>query len=140
MTKTTEHPLQFGSLETAKPDQAHDFGWPKKMRETDEFSSVFRFRCSYRGACLDVLAAPNGLAIPRLGMIVPKKILPTAVARNRAKRLLREGFRLDQAEIAGLDVIARVKARGDETLLKSDFLNGLRYCRACVLARTSTLT
>ena len=73
-------------------------------------------------------------------MIVPKKVVRTAVGRNRIKRLLREWFRLGQAEIAGLDVIARLKARGDETMLKSDFLVGLRNCKTCVLSRTSTPT
>ncbi len=110
------------------------------MRETDEFSSVFRFRCAYRGASLDVLAGPNGLNIPRLGMIVPKKVIRTAVGRNRIKRLLREWFRLNQADIAGLDVIARLKTPGNESMLKSDFFAGLGTCKTCVLARTSTLT
>ena len=110
------------------------------MRETDEFSSVFRFRCSYRGTVLDVLAAPNGQDMPRLGMIVPKKVIATAVGRNRVKRLLREWFRLGQAEIAGLDVIARLKTSGNESMLKSDFLAGLGACKTCVLTRTSTLT
>jgi ribonuclease P protein component len=110
------------------------------MRETDEFSSVFRFRCSHRGAALDVLAGPNGLPYPRLGMIVPKKVIRTAVGRNRVKRLLREWFRLGQADIAGLDVIARLKSRGNEPMLKSDFLAGLGACKSCVSTRTSPIT
>jgi len=144
LTSSTAHPIQPGSLtlelEPAEPARGYGFGWLKKMRETDEFSSVFRFRCSHRGASLDVLAAPNGLDIPRLGMIVPKKVIRTAVGRNRVKRLLREWFRLGQADIAGLDVIARLKTRGNETVLKSDFLSGLGTCKTCVLTRTSTLT
>ena len=111
-----------------------------KMRETDEFSSVFRFRCSFRGAVLDVLAAPNGLDIPRLGMIVPKKAIHDAVGRNRVKRLLREWFRHAQADLAGLDVIARLKTRGNERMLKSDFFSGLDACKTCVLTRTPPLT
>ena len=110
------------------------------MREADEFSSVFRFRCVHRGAALDLLAAPNGLSIPRLGMIVPKKVIRTAVGRNRVKRLLREWFRQDQTGNAGLDIIARLKASGNEPLLKLDFLAGLGTCKTCVLSRTSTLT
>jgi ribonuclease P protein component len=142
LTATTEHPAQPDALtlEPLKPARAHGFGWLKKMRETDEFSSVFRFRCAYRGACLDVLAGPNGLDIPRLGMIVPKKVIRTAVGRNRIKRLLREWLRLSQADVAGLDIIARLKASGDESMLKLDFLTGLGTCKTCVLTRTSTLT
>ncbi len=110
------------------------------MRETDDFSSVFRFRCAYRGSLLDVQAGPKGLVYARLGMIVPKKVIRTAVGRNRVKRLLREWFRLGQGDIAGLDVIARLKSRGNEPMLKSDFYAGLAACRTCVLSRTSTLT
>ena len=106
------------------------------MRKTDEFSSVFRFRCAAGGAGLDVLAAPNGLDYARLGMIVPKKVVTTAVARNRVKRLLRESFRLHQAEYAGLDVVARLKARIEEDMLIGTFLAGMDQCRACVARRT----
>ncbi len=73
-------------------------------------------------------------------MIVPKKVIRTAVGRNRVKRLLREWFRLGQTDIAGLDIIARLKARDNESMLKSDFLAGLVSCKTRVLKRTSTLT
>jgi len=125
--------------ESTKVD-TFDFGWLKKMRETDEFSSVFRFRCSYRGGALDVLAAPNGLDIPRLGMIVPKKVIRTAVGRNRVKRLLREWFRLSQSDLSGLDLVARLKTRGSERMLESDFQAGIGVCKTCVSTRSSSLT
>lgn len=124
------------------PDRKPDFsfGWRKKMRETDEFSSVFRFRCSYRGVSLEMLAAPNGLDISRLGMIIPKKIVRTAVARNRIKRLLREWFRLRQAEISGIDLLARMRSNTGESDLASDFSAGLIRCKHCVSTRVSTST
>lgn len=106
------------------------------MRKTDEFSSVFRFRCVGGGSGLDVLAAPNGLDYARLGLIVPKKIIATAAGRNRIKRLLREGFRLNQVELAGLDVVARLKARVEEDILKGTFQSGMNQCKACVEHRT----
>ncbi len=91
---------------------AYTFGWECKLRKTDEFSSVFRFKRVYRGSLLDAHVAPNGLGMARLGLIVPKKVLARAVDRNRAKRQLREAFRLNRQVLAGLDVIFRVKARG----------------------------
>lgn len=116
------------------------FGWHKKLRKTDEFSSVFHFRCNRRGRLLDVSAGPNGIGIARLGLIVPKKIIPTAVGRNRVKRLLREWFRQNQENLPGLDIIARLKGSSradtlDETTLKVDFLAGLAACQACVTSR-----
>ena len=119
---------------------ANSFGWHKKLRKTDEFSSVFHFRCTHRGRILDVSAGPNDLDHPRLGMIVPKKVLSTAVERNRTKRLLREWLRLNQDSWAGLDIIARLRAKGDqgaldEAALKEDFFAGLKVCQTCVNRR-----
>jgi ribonuclease P protein component len=86
------------------------FGWDRKLRKTDEFSSVFRFKCLQRGNLLDLYAAPNGLDHPRLGLIVPKRVLARAVDRNQVKRILREVFRLMQAGLGGMDVVIRLRA------------------------------
>ena len=95
--------------ERASP--SNTFGWEKKLRKTDEFSSVFRLKRGQRGQGLDCLIGPNGLEIARLGLIVPKKVLARAVDRNRLKRLVREIFRLHQQGLSGQDMIVRVKAR-----------------------------
>jgi ribonuclease P protein component len=88
------------------------FGWDSKLRKTDDFSSVFRFKRVLRGASIDIFFRQNGMESPRLGMVVPKKVLARAVDRNRVRRVLRESFRLSQAELGGLDVVVRVKAAG----------------------------
>jgi ribonuclease P protein component len=71
---------------------------------------------------------------PRLGLAVPKSV-GNAVARNRARRLLRECFRLHQRELASpLDVVlvARASIAG-RTLgqVRKDYLPALR--RAALL-------
>ena len=58
---------------------------------------------------------PNGLAHPRLGLIVGRKH-GNSPQRNRIKRLLREAFRLMQHELpAGFDLVCtpRVGAKLD---------------------------
>lgn len=52
-----------------------------------------------------VLASRNGLNHARLGLAVSKRYLRTNVLRNRVKRLIRESFRKNQAQLAGLDVV-----------------------------------
>ena len=45
---------------------------------------------------------PNGGSQHRLGVTVSRKTASGAVARNRAKRLLRETFRLKEQSLGGL--------------------------------------
>lgn len=61
-----------------------------------------------RTANLALYRRSNGLDCARLALIVPKKLVPTAVARNRIRRLTREAFRLHQAHLSGLDCVVRV--------------------------------
>lgn len=52
-----------------------------------------------------LLARRNNLDHPRLGLVIRKKFLRLAVDRNQLKRLARERFRLNQHEIANLDIV-----------------------------------
>lgn len=45
----------------------------------------------------------------QFGVIVGRKILPTAVARNRARRLLRELYRRRRSRLEGATVIFRIR-------------------------------
>lgn len=121
------------ATESAKPDQS--FGWQKKMRKTDEFSSVFHFRFIYAQDFLDFLMAPNYLGYSRLGLIVPKKIIPTAVRRNYIKRSIREAFRLNQTELDGFDLIARVKKMVDKPNLAQVLQSDIQSCKALLASR-----
>jgi ribonuclease P protein component len=70
-----------------------------------------------------VLARINGSDAARLGLAVSKKHCKLAVRRNRIKRLVRESFRVHQAELGGLDVVVMNQASthkaSNEALLKS---------------------
>lgn len=70
-----------------------------------------------------------GTARSRLGVVTSGKI-GNAVVRNRARRLLREVFRLHQCELAGpvdLVLVARASIRGKgRAEVEKDFLTTLR--------------
>ncbi len=62
------------------------------------------------GGGVTVRAIRNGSSLPRLGLIISKKSIRRAVDRNRVKRLVREGFRLCQTRLSGLDVVIMSRA------------------------------
>lgn len=74
---------------------------------------------------------PEG-ALPRLGVVTSKKI-GGAVARSRARRLLRESFRLHQHDFAqpvDLVLVARNSIAGKKFAdVEKDYLNALRRAK-----------
>lgn len=54
-----------------------------------------------------VYAGPNGAGAARLGIVVSKRVIPQAVARNYCKRLAREVFRTESDALAGVDLVVR---------------------------------
>ncbi|MCX7673294.1 MAG: ribonuclease P protein component [Thiobacillaceae bacterium] len=102
----------------------------RRLRGAEAFSAVFRFRRVLRGDCVDLHLRPNGLDHARLGLVVPRRALALAVRRNRCKRLLREVFRLNQQDVAGLDLVARVKKDCADDRLRAEFSRLLQRARA----------
>ncbi|HEX8912965.1 MAG TPA: ribonuclease P protein component [Humisphaera sp.] len=87
---------------------------PKKLhlRSKKDFDAVFDARTKESRGPLSVHARPNGLAFPRLGMSVSRKV-GNAVKRNRIRRLIREAFRLMQHDWpAGYDLVTVVRPHG----------------------------
>jgi ribonuclease P protein component len=52
-----------------------------------------------------VLSRPNDSTEPQLGLAIGKKNCRAAVGRNRLKRIIRESFRHNRAQLGGLDVV-----------------------------------
>lgn len=61
-----------------------------------------------------ILAIPNALNQPRLGLVLAKKNIRLAVQRNRLKRLIRESFRLRQHDIPALDIVVLARRGLDQ--------------------------
>ena len=102
----------------ARAEGRKTFGKALRVRGAKDFDRAFD---SARGAGsvgrasadpLLVLARRNDRAESRLGVSVGRKF-GNAVARNRAKRLLREAFRLDYEELPrGFDFVVVPRAQG----------------------------
>ncbi|MFO1381377.1 MAG: ribonuclease P protein component [Chitinivorax sp.] len=86
--------------------------FPRQLRllKTDEYSSVFSFRCAVNGPALRLHGKPNGLAHGRLGLVIGRKLAKQAVRRNYMKRVIRAAFREQQQQLAGLDVVVWPRA------------------------------
>ncbi len=68
------------------------FGRSRRLESRSDFDRVFCEGRSAGDGLLVVYARPNGLDRSRLGIVAGRRI-GGAVARNRAKRLVREAFR-----------------------------------------------
>ena len=93
-----------------------DPGWRlrshQRLRNRRDFDRVFR-QPSVRLARgpLRLVAQPNALGVARLGIVVAKRMIRHAVGRNRAKRVIRESFRLS-CGLPAMDIIVRVVQPG----------------------------
>lgn len=86
-----------------------------------DVAAALRARKPVRMASLALYCRENQMDCARLALIVPKKMVPTAVARNRVRRLAREAFRLEQSHLSGLDCVVRVtRPLGDSALQLAD--------------------
>ncbi|MHB1245820.1 MAG: ribonuclease P protein component [Sulfuriferula sp.] len=88
--------------------------FPRQYRllKTDEYSSVFNFRCGQNGKFVRVYAKPNQLSHARLGIVVGKKELRTA-----------------------LDIIVRIMKPFDRTnvlLVREELLRLLQKSKRCL--------
>lgn len=88
------------------------YAYPRELRllTPAHFQSVFQQPpVKAVSKQLTLLAQPNSLAYPRLGITVSKRNARLAVQRNQIKRIIRETFRLQQHKLAGFDIIVIAK-------------------------------
>ena len=81
---------------------------PVQRLQSQVVARVLKSGRSTRAQRFVLQSLPNEYQYPRLALVVPKRLVPRAVGRNRIRRLARESFRLRQRELGGRDVVIRL--------------------------------
>lgn len=86
------------------------FGRPVRLCLSRDFKRVFECKRSIVGKTMVIwVGAGEGIS-SRMGVVASKRTFRRAVDRNRAKRLIREAFRLERHELTGVSdlvIVAR---------------------------------
>lgn len=89
-----------------------------RLLNASDYREVFEYNClKVADASLLILAKPNDRQPSRLGLVVAKKNIPTAVQRNLLKRVVRETFRQHQFEIP-MDIVFLARAGANNLAAK----------------------
>jgi ribonuclease P protein component len=78
-------------------------------------------------------ASANAVGRSRIGVVVPRRRVATAVQRNRIKRVVRDTFRRISPPLPALDIVVQVHAapppRGDNRALREEVIRLLEWSR-----------
>lgn len=89
-------------------DHINSFPSRCRIKQRKDFELALRSECLInKWFAIHLFKSLNTNA--RLGMVVSKRTMPKAVSRNFAKRLVRECFRQNLANLPALDFVVRVK-------------------------------
>ena len=104
-----------GAIPPGPPRHPQRLARRQRLRETRFFEEAFAQGEIFSGRLVVMRVRRGPGAALRLGVVAGRRAFPRAVDRSRAKRLLREAFRLNRGCLAGecdLVLTARASMRG----------------------------
>ncbi len=87
----------------------------QRLLTPGDFKPVFANPVRAASPQLTLLAVPNALGHPRIGLTIAKKQVKKACQRNRIKRIVRDSFRLHQHDLPAVDIVV-IGKKGVELL------------------------
>lgn len=90
-------------------------GYSRRHRFTSRgsFGPALRESRKMKGSLVVLHAIPAPSGVSRLGVALTRRMVPSAVARNRVKRLVRDVFRRHVVKQAGFDCVVVLRERFD---------------------------
>jgi len=89
-----------------------------------EFKYVFDKASKINQKHFLILFRPNQKQHARIGIIVGKRFVNSAVTRNQIRRVIRDSFRLNQKNLSGWDIVVITRLQCD-TLSKEKIREGI---------------
>ncbi|MGB1648173.1 MAG: ribonuclease P protein component [Cycloclasticus sp.] len=85
--------------------QVYKFEKLDRLNTPSEYASVFKGAKRSTDGLFTVLAKKSAVPEARLGLAIAKKSVKKAVKRNLIKRIIRESFRRNKADLSGYDFV-----------------------------------
>lgn len=120
------------SSASIKLDQG--FSRERRITRSADYQRIFSGSRRHAGRYLVMWVAEGSAAVPRVGVVASKRTFRRAVDRARAKRLLREAFRLNRHYLAGyvdcVLVARRAILQASRSDVEQDLGSVARRCKA----------